>query len=268
MSTTRHTEFFSPGHYAAAYTFSAAPHALKDSVEFIWQSRFDAIEADEQQEVHERMFAHLSSSLVFSQGQPFSVTEGQNTHHINSDAVLIGHHTGPVLFQHKKENKLTGIKLKPGGFYRLSGIPASLVRDHIIPLRELAPALYRQCQSIGKPEHLLPDFHNNASAYKYNCVRQALHLYLCELHENPILEQIAARLHLTPKTLNRYFHEVLGLAPKKVFSISRLRTALKDRLSGQGIPKAFSFYDYGYTDRSHFYKDLATYTHLHSLTLP
>jgi AraC-like DNA-binding protein len=268
MSTIRHTEFFSPGHYAAAYTFSAAPDALKDSVEFIWQSRFDTIEANEQQEVHERLFAHLSSSLVFSQGLPFSVTEGQNTRDINSDAVLIGHHTAPVLFQHKKENRLTGIKLKPGGFYRLSGVPASLVRDHIIPLRELAPVLYRQCKDLHNHVHLLPDFHHNASTYKYDCVRQALHLYLSELHENPALEQIAARIHLTPKTLNRYFHEVLGLAPKKVFSISRLRTALKDRLSIQEKPTAFSFYDYGYTDHSHFYKDLATYTHLHSLNQP
>ena len=268
MSHTLHTEFFSPGHYAAAYTFCAPPDALKDSVEFIWQSRFDALTSEAYPEVHERLFAHLSSSLVFSEGLPFTVTEAGQTKNISSDAVLIGHHTHPVFFQHKRENKLTGIKLKPGGFYRLSGIPAALVRDNIVPLNELAPDLYRQGRNSDNLYSLLPVFHDKANRYKYDCVRQALHLYLSDLHENPSLEQISGRIYLTVKTLNRYFHEVLGLGPKKVFSIARLRAALKDRTSLQNRPGSFSFYDYGYTDRSHFYKDLATYTHLHSLSLP
>ncbi len=136
-----------------------------------------------------------------------------------------------------------------------------------MPLNELAPALYRQWRNTAELPESLPFFHDKANRYKYDCVSQALHLYLSELHENPGLERIAARIHLTPKTLNRYFQEVLGLAPKKVCAIARLRTALKDRVSLQHKPGAFSYYNYGYTDHSHFYKDLATYTHLHSLDL-
>lgn len=267
MSITLHTEFFSAAHYAAAYTFCAPPDALRDSVEFIWQSRFDTLQTAADQELHERLFAHLSSSLVFSAGLPFTVTEEGQTHHISSDAVLIGQHTRPVFFRHQKANKLTGIKLKPGGFYRLTGIPAALVCDHIMPLKEVSPALYRQWQHSRDGYQALPRFHAQANPYKYNCVHQALQHYLSELHNNPGLEKIAGQVHLTSKTLNRYFHEVLGLAPKKVFSIARLRAVLKDRAGLQGRPGTFSFYDYGYTDRSHFYKDLATYTHLHTLNL-
>lgn len=267
LSTTLHTEFFSAAHYAAAYTFCAPPATLRDSVEFIWQSRFDTLETAADQEVQERLFAHLSSSLVFSSGLPFTVTEEGQTHHISSEAVLIGQHTRPVFFGHRKENKLTGIKLKPGGFYRLSGIPAALVCDHITPLKELSADLYRQLRHPDGVYNAVPGFHHHANRYKYDCVHLALQHYLSDLHNNPTLEQIAGQVHLTSKTLNRYFHEVLGLAPKKVFSITRLRAALKDRTSVQGRQRAFSFYDYGYTDRSHFYKDLATYTHLHTLNL-
>lgn len=260
-----HTEFFSAAHYAAAYTFSPPPEPLAGSVEYVWHSRFDTLDTGTQPEVQEQLLAHLSCSLVFSTGDAFRITQQGHTQSIGSDAVLIGHHTGPVRFSHFKANRLTGVKLRPGAFYRLSGIHAEAVRDQVLPLCELAPGLYHNLQQKGLSTGLCAGFHPQASTYKYDAVHQALQLYLSALHQNPCLEQIAAHLYLSPRTLNRYFHEVLGLGPRKVFSIARLRRALSDRTATQPPGKPFSFYDYGYADHSHFYKDLATYAHLKSL---
>ncbi|PSK90614.1 helix-turn-helix domain-containing protein [Taibaiella chishuiensis] len=264
----RHTEFFSTAHYAAAYTFAAPPPALQDYVELVWQSRFDALDLERQPEVHEQLLAHLSSSLVFSEGQPFAVTSAGQTRSINSDALLVGQHSGPIQFHHLKDNKLTGIKLKPGTFYRLSGIPADALCNNIVSLQTLAPGLYQQLRTLSPTSALTQifnNFHPQAHSFRYNAVKTAMQVYLAGMPENQHPERVAAQVHLTPRTLNRYFKEVLGIAPRKAFSIARLRKALGDRSARKASGQAFSFYDYGYTDHSHFYKDLATYGHLHSL---
>ncbi len=260
-----HTEFFAAAHYAAAYTFSAPPPALQDGVELVWQSRFDTLDLAQQPEVHEQLLAHLSSSIVFSDGAPFAVTRAGQTHSIDSNAVLVGQHSSPVLFRHLKDNKLTGIKLKPGAFYRLSGIPADQLCNQIVPLQTLCPGLYRQLCPGNNTAALAESFQAKTGNFRYNHVQEALHLYLSELADNPSPERIATRLYLTPRTLNRYFHEVLGISPRKAFCIARLRMALSERSHQKAKGQRFSFYDYGYTDHSHFYKDLATYAHLHSL---
>ena len=260
-----HTEFFAAAHYAAAYTFAAPPPALQDGVELVWQSRFDALDPAQYPEVHEQLLAHLSCSIVFSEGEPFAVTYAGATRSIDSHAVLVGQHSSPVLFRHLKGNKLTGIKLKPGAFYRLCGIPADQLCNNIVPLQTLSTGLYRQLCSGNNTAALAEGFQAKAGNFRYNLVREALHLYLSELQDNPSQERIASRLYLTPRTLNPYFHEVLGISPRKAFSITRLRMPLSERSRRKTTAQPFSFYDYGYTDHSHFYKDLATYAHLHSL---
>lgn len=67
---------------------------------------------------------------------------------------------------------------------------------------------------------------------------------------------VAERLFISSKTINRYFHRVVGSSPKTYFSILRARTALSAFVS----EKPFVPFDYGYFDMSHFYKDIAKFT--------
>jgi AraC-like DNA-binding protein len=259
-----HNEFFSKQHYAAAYRFATPPAALAPWVEFSWESSFgDLVQAPEAS-LQERSFAQLSSSIVFNEGDTFHITVKGSPPIEVSEAVIIGHHSQPIVFSHTKENRLFGLKLRPGGFYHLLGIPAGLIRDSIVPLRDLGFAPLQPNQNMEAMYRFVQQSPYRTDAYKLQSVQQALDLYLAQVHNSPKVEQVAWELHLGAKTLNRYFHETLGIGPRKAFSIARIRAALK-AYAGKRPGTSFSVYDFGYTDHSHFYKDLSKYTALHSL---
>lgn len=263
-----HNEFFSHQHFSAAYRFAPPPAALAPWVEFSWESSFGAIDLVAGNALEERTFAHLSSSIVFSEGDSFTVTVPGLPPVTVHEAVVIGHHSQPIVFGHSRDNRLAGLKLKPGGFYHLLGIPAGLIRDSIVSLRDLGfpPQLYTK-HDLDALYRFVQQSPYRPDEFKLQAVQQALDIYLNQVHNNPRIDQVAWELHLGTKTLNRYFHEAIGIGPKKAFSISRIRTALK-AYAGRTTGAPFSVYDFGYTDHSHFYKDLSAYTALHSLENP
>ena len=69
--------------------------------------------------------------------------------------------------------------------------------------------------------------------------------------------ELAEKMFTTSKTINRYFHNVIGTSPKNYFSIMRARTALTRYVKGR---EKFTPFDYGYYDMSHFYKDVVKLT--------
>lgn len=68
---------------------------------------------------------------------------------------------------------------------------------------------------------------------------------------------VAERLFVTSKTINRYFHRVVGISPKSYFCIFRARTALSAFIGNQ---EPFVPTNFGYYDMSHFYKDVIRFT--------
>jgi methylphosphotriester-DNA--protein-cysteine methyltransferase len=73
----------------------------------------------------------------------------------------------------------------------------------------------------------------------------------------PNTGELAERLFLHSRSINRYFHRVIGLSPKKFLSIVRTRAALTRYLDS---PEDFSPSEFGYYDKSHFYKAIPPFT--------
>ena len=69
--------------------------------------------------------------------------------------------------------------------------------------------------------------------------------------------EIAEKMFVTSKTINRYFNKVVGISPKNYFSVVRARTALTHYVNHR---KDFVPFDFGYYDMSHFYKDVVRFT--------
>ena len=69
--------------------------------------------------------------------------------------------------------------------------------------------------------------------------------------------EIAEKMFVTSKTINRYFHRVVGIPPKNYFSVLRARTALTHYVNHKAD---FAPYDFGYYDMSHFYKEVVRFT--------
>jgi AraC-like DNA-binding protein len=75
------------------------------------------------------------------------------------------------------------------------------------------------------------------------------------MHYN--VSELAERYFLTSKTINRYFHRVIGTSPKDYFSILRARAALVCYADAE---QAFDPTCFGYYDPSHFYREAARFT--------
>lgn len=67
------------------------------------------------------------------------------------------------------------------------------------------------------------------------------------------VQDVAEQLHLSPRSLQRHFKQVLGISPKQAQRQVRLRKVLEDRWSESTVRSGELLWQY-YTDPSHFYK--------------
>ena len=69
--------------------------------------------------------------------------------------------------------------------------------------------------------------------------------------------EMAEKMFVSSKTINRYFNRVVGISPKSYFSVMRARMALTQYVNHKSN---FTPYDFGYCDMSHFYKEVVRFT--------
>ncbi|WP_155188588.1 helix-turn-helix domain-containing protein [Fulvivirga lutimaris] len=86
---------------------------------------------------------------------------------------------------------------------------------------------------------------------------------LFEHYDNSLIRtsQVASRLHITVKTLERLISKNLNMTPKKLWSIIRFQS-VSEEIHGNEKMNFKSAYDYGYHDQSHFIKECKKITGL------
>lgn len=86
---------------------------------------------------------------------------------------------------------------------------------------------------------------------------------LFEHYDNSLIKtsQVASRLHITVKTLERLISKNLNMTPKQLWSIIRFQS-ISEEIHGHEKMDFKSVYDYGYHDQSHFIKECKKLTGL------
>ena len=82
------------------------------------------------------------------------------------------------------------------------------------------------------------------------------------------VEQLAASHQISMRTLQRYFELATGISCKQALQVMRIRKALTAFIEE---PAKFNLHDFGYFDRSHFYKHASQFLQGHkdaALTSP
>lgn len=165
------------------------------------------------------------------------------------------------------------VKFFPGGLEAVLGINQTKLAGRVVGLQEiLPPALIGKVKAAGGFERrvqLLEDFflveyaRRRKRDHYLQMVSDCIGFYeagglQCNTGE------VAERMFVTSKTINRYFHQAIDLSPKKYFSILRARTALTAYVADKA---GFEPEVFGYYDRSHFHKEMIKFTG-QSLALP
>lgn len=245
------------------YEFKKPCEELMEFVEFFSESssaRFDLHFSNGH--AHARMFASYTPTFYINLGSPYVIDLDKVRFSIDAgDDILIlrnGHVTRHIL----PTDRIFTVKFYPGGLEAVLGISQAGLHNRVIMLNQvLPPALLAKMKQTGGFEERLAIIQHHLLS-SFNKLKQKDHFL--KIVNDAIGEfsatglqlnssQVAERLFLTSKTINRYFHKAVGVSPKAYFSILRTRSAL-----GNWVQSSSSFdpWSYGYYDISHFSKDV------------
>ncbi|MFT3822610.1 MAG: helix-turn-helix domain-containing protein [Chitinophagaceae bacterium] len=249
------------------YQFSAPCEALKDYVEFFSESSAEATHAFAGAEHFSvKMFASYTPTFWINLGVSYQLAMGDKLYNIPAGKDILVVRNDIVERLNHPADHLFSIKFYPGGLEAIFGINQSQMIDRVIDLHDVLPASLlvqvRQLNGFEERMKLLQDHFLQCLARK----KQRDH-YLCFVQDAIIdyengnlrynVNEMAARMFTTSRTINRYFNDVVGASPKNYFSILRARTALTAYVDPQ---QRFTPETFGYYDMSHFYKEVLKFT--------
>lgn len=249
------------------YKFYTPDNELAEYIEFFSESSADETYryvADNPFTV--RMFPSWTPTCYINLGEPYQLTVGVNQYLIQKTTnVLILRNSIVERFNLPTDHIFT-IKFFPGGLEAVLGINQVSLIDQVVRLENILPAMLIQRVKQSSDfkarvelleQFLLRQYHSRKKLDHYQTfVADSIGTF-----GNTGMElktsQLAERMFSTSKTINRYFHRVVGTPPKNYFIMVRARTALTHYVANKHL---FSPYDYGYYDMSHFYKDIIKFT--------
>lgn len=248
------------------YNFSPPCPELEDYIEFFSESSPEATALHAvNTSFSVTMFPSWTPTIWINLGSPYQVINGKDCHTITpSDDILILRDSMVTRYNQPSDYIFT-VKFFPGGLERILGITQVKFIGQVIPLKHIMPpALIQSVKAAGSFEErmeLLQQFflfsyvRQKKKDHYIRLVRDSIDLYSGNLQYNT--SETAEKMFVTSKTINRYFNNIVGISPRKYFSILRARTALSAYLADK---KNFVSGDYGYYDMSHFYREMVKFT--------
>lgn len=146
--------------------------------------------------------------------------------------------------------RTVGIQFRPGGFAGLTDVPMTDLVDTRLPLAEvlpdwpsLEPVLDAPLEAVEELLAFLPD--DDGGALVDEALRAAASPDLTRV------DQLAATLGVSPRTLQRRFTEQLGLSPKWALRRARVSDLLARIEAGEDVDWATAAIELGFSDQAH-----------------
>ncbi|SEJ59829.1 hypothetical protein SAMN05216327_113193 [Dyadobacter sp. SG02] len=202
--------------------------------------------------------------MYINLGNPYRISLDNFTYSVDKRADILVLRDLHTTRHNLPGDRIFTIKFQPGGLEAILGISQVLLKGKVIPLHQILPV------------QLIDRLKNSPSFADRKKITEE---YLLEKHDTRIMDhylafvrdiaetyqqsdwqlnvgQLAEKHFTTSKSINRYFHRVIGISPKGYFSILRARTALTAYVKQE----KFDPCRFGYYDSSHFYREAAKFT--------
>jgi len=249
------------------YHFGAPCEELTDHIEFFSES------SPEETDRHAagrkftvKMFPSWTPTFWINLGTAYKLKLGKHDYTIRPEDDIVLLRDSVAVRHNLPTDHIFTVKFFPGGLEAILGISQVQFTGKPFDLRNVLPD--RLIQEVKKQstfdqrKQLLENFfllhyhRQNKKDYYRQLVSDSIEIYAAG-NMNYNTNQVAERLFLRSKTINRYFNAVVGTAPKRYFSTFRARTALTAYVADR---RAFHPVDFGYHDSSHFYKEVIKFT--------
>lgn len=212
-----------------------------------------------------KMFPSWTPTIWINLGTPYKLSTGQSQQHIPRDSDILVLRDVPTIRHNRANDHIFTIKFFPGGLEAILGVNQTTLTGRVVSLRQILPLrLLHDLKMAPSPSHrisIIQDHflaamrHRPFDDHYSQLIRASIGEF--ESGKNLNTTQLAQRYFVHSRTINRYFHRVVGLPPKKYFSILRARAALTSYLADR---PNFSPETFGYYDASHFYKAIRQFT--------
>jgi AraC-like DNA-binding protein len=250
------------------YLFGKSCEKLSPFIEFFSETSDDltALQISEDR-FTVQMFASWTPTIWVNLGSPYRIETPYNISLIekNQDVLLLRNAT--VTRHNYLTDHIFTVKFFPGGMEAITGVNQCFLKDKIVPVSLVLPEPL--IQSLKQPitfterKGLLENYflaclqrRKEPVDHYMKMVTDSIDFY----NDSRMVyntSQVAEKMFISSKSINRYFAKVVGTTPKKYFSILRARKALSAYNSNARV---FDPGEYGYYDMSHFYKEAIHFT--------
>ena len=231
-----------PGTYR--HVRHAPPEALKYWVEHFWLEEWELAEnASQTREV----LPHPSVQLVFAHGR----------------SRIYGVQLGRFVRQLSGQDRILGIKFRPGAFFPFLRQPVCSIASRSIPAAQVfhdaqaaTDAVLSHSSDLGMVQAAARFLEAQLPARDpwVDSARRAVE----EIVANPgvtRVQQLVTRLDSSERTLQRLFRRYVGASPRWVIKRYRVYEALEQLTPGRPLEFAALAQNLGYFDQAHFIND-------------
>ena len=249
------------------YKFTPPCEELKNYIEFFSESSAEktALHISEKH-FSVKMFESWTPTIWFNLGTPYHLAIKNKLHPVktNEDIVLL---RNTIVTRHVlHSDHIFTVKFFPGGIEAVLGINQGNLTNQIINVNSIIPepvtGAMKSAACFKDRIALLQNYFISRFQHrrqKDHYIKIVQDLIVSYKSGNFLLNtsQSAEKMFITSKTINRYFNNVVGIGPKKYFSVLRARTALTEY---NACKISFTPSQFGYYDMSHFYKAIKKFT--------
>jgi AraC-like DNA-binding protein len=236
---------------------------LERHVESIWYARGTMPYA------RERIAPTGSTVAVFVLGDPLVVTadDGAGAPFTATTGFLLGPHDRPIVNEPQGETFAVGIVTTPVGCETVFRVPPASIRGRVVDLLATWPAAYalrEQLLAAGDPEAMLDAIERHLLGASGPAIagldRCATAVALLEADPVRSIAEIAGELGVSHGHLDREFTRVVGLSPRALARLLRVRRLLHAIDVRGDVPWTALAADLGWYDQAHLIRDFKRHT--------
>jgi AraC-like DNA-binding protein len=269
----RHIEFLDNDHFERNYHRVPPPSSLSLFIDFFWETKFDHLWKEFPKGFSDAQFPNIGYTYIINLGTPFIMQVEDKKFPMRTDLFLPRYNR--IECFHKPGNHLFGIKFRMSPVLFEKKIDFSEYKGAVFPLSYLIDRKIvdnvKTAQTFNERINILSNYFtglmekHEGSLQALYVVSQILDKVYRENQFDLSIEKEAGKHHISSRTLQRYFENCTGITGKQAIQVMRIRKAITSMIQS---PDKFNYADYGYHDRSHFYKHLKAFLQEESIESP
>ncbi len=257
----QHIEFFDIDHFENYYHRVKPAKEIIHFIDFFWETKFDDLLQQHPEGFSDALFPNIGYTYLINLGTPFIMQVDEKRFEMKSDGFLPRNKS--IECFHRPGNRLFGIKFKVSPVVFEKKINFSEYREYIFPLSYLLDqqiiAEIKKANDFDERVTILTT-HFQAIVQRHSVSLRPVQIVTeilehCNATNNftTSIQAFASKYKISTRTLQRYFEITTSISSKQALQILRIRKATHQLATS---PADFHFSQFGYYDKSHFYKHL------------